>query len=73
MEENRDGLASGADLRRAGWSATKVVFTQTVEGRPGLKLGRIDDHVVYSDESAAMGGEDEYPSPLSYLAMATGW
>jgi len=73
MDERPDGLTAGGDIRRPGWMSTKVVVTETVEGRPGLKVGYFGDHVGYSDETIEMGGDDEYPSPLTYLAWATGW
>ena len=72
-EEHRDLLVEGDDLLRKGRVWTSQVQTKWVAGQPGLKEGRIGRHVVFSDESHAAGGEDRWPSPLSYLAMATGW
>lgn len=55
-----------------GWSSTKVVETEYGD-RKGLKVGRVDAHVVHSDEPETAGGQDEYPSPLSWLALSVGW
>ena len=55
-----------------GWSSTKIVVTEDAD-RPGLKVGRVGDHVVYCDEPPSAGGKDEHPSPLGYLGLAVGW
>jgi hypothetical protein len=68
-----DGLAAGGDLRPGGWQGKTSVVTHSVEGRPGLKVGQVGQHTVYSDEAPAYGGQGEWPSPLSYAAMAIGW
>jgi len=72
-EEHRDLLVQGDDLLPGGRAWTSRVETSWVSGKPGLKEGRVGRHSVYSDESHAAGGEDRWPSPLSYLAMASGW
>jgi hypothetical protein len=72
-EGHRDLLVEGDDLLRNGHKWTSRVETRWVPGEQGLKEGKIGRHTVYSDESHAAAGEDRWPSPLSYLAMATGW
>ena len=45
---------------------------ETLEGGQ-LKIGRFRHFEVYCDEPARIGGSDEYPQPLTYVAMGVGF
>jgi uncharacterized OsmC-like protein len=49
------------------------VYTETVSGEVQLKRGTSGKFQVFCDEPARIGGTDQYPSPMAYLAMAIGF
>lgn len=62
-----------SELPKAGYRATRVARVRTIPGEPVLKVGEFDGHEVYSDEGPKSGGEDRYPTPLGYMALAVGF
>ena len=61
------------ELPPRGIQTDNEVYTEVVAGEMHLKRGTTGRFEVYSDEGAHIGGTDKYPSPMSYLAMATGF
>ena len=61
------------ELPAAGVTNENDVLTQTVSGNMQLKVSRSGEFTVYCDEPARIGGTDQYPSPMTYLAMAIGF
>jgi len=61
------------DLPPEGIATDSEVYTETVVGEGQLKRGTIGKFEVFSDEAARIGGTDKYPSPMSYMAMGTGF
>ena len=61
------------ELPAGGITTDNEVFTETVEGQLQLKRGRFGKWEVFSDEAARIGGTDRYPSPMTYMAMGTGF
>ena len=59
------------ELPRGGIYTDNEVYTEVVEAQ--LKRGTFDGFEVFSDESPRIGGTEKYPTPMSYLAMATGF
>jgi uncharacterized OsmC-like protein len=49
------------------------VYTEVVAGEMHLKRGAVGKFEVFSDEAARIGGTDKFPSPMSYMAMGTGF
>lgn len=61
------------ELPPAGVSSENDVLTETVSGQMQLKIGTSGRFQVYCDEPARIGGTDQYPSPMAYLAMSIGF
>jgi len=61
------------DLPPEGIATDSEVYTEIVVGEGQLKRGTIGKFEVFSDEAARIGGTDQYPSPMSYMAMGTGF
>ena len=61
------------ELPGAGISNENDVLTETLAGELQLKRGTSGKFEVYCDEPARIGGTDQYPSPMTYLAMAIGF
>ena len=61
------------ELPAAGVTNENDVMTETVSGQMQLKVGKSGKFTVYCDEPARIGGSDQYPSPMSYLAMSIGF
>jgi hypothetical protein len=61
------------ELPPEGIATDSEVYTETVVGSGQLKRGTIGKFEVFSDEAARIGGTDKYPSPMSYMAMGTGF
>ena len=61
----------GDELRRPESHFTIAVDTEHVEKM--LHKGTRGDFEVYSDEPDGMGGDDNYPAPLTYIAMGIGF
>lgn len=54
-----------------GKTYTMSADVATVEKQ--LKVARFRNFEFYSDEPPWLGGEDQYPQPLTYLAAAVGF
>lgn len=61
------------ELPKQGYVFIQYADTETVEGKGQLKVGRHRQFEVYCDEPARLGGNDEYPQPLTYIAMGVGY
>ena len=61
------------ELPPSGISNENDVYTETVAGEVQLKRGTAGKFQVFCDEPARIGGTDQYPSPMNYLAMAIGF
>lgn len=61
------------ELPAGGYMSTRVARVRMVEGDMTLKVGEFERHTIYSDEGPRSGGEDRYPTPLGYIAMAVGF
>jgi hypothetical protein len=61
------------ELPPEGIATDSEVYTEVVVGEGQLKRGTIGKFEVFSDEAARIGGTDKYPSPMSYMAMGTGF
>ena len=61
------------ELPPEGIATDSEVYTEIVVGEGQLKRGTIGKFEVFSDEAARIGGTDQYPSPMSYMAMGTGF
>jgi hypothetical protein len=61
------------ELPAGGVTNENDVLTETVSGRMQLKVGKSGKFSVYCDEPARIGGTDQYPSPMTYLAMSIGF
>ena len=83
MEEPVDGMnlpsevgqrvIDKPELPPEGIATDSEVYTEVVVGEGQLKRGTIGKFEVFSDEAARIGGTDKYPSPMSYMAMGTGF
>lgn len=61
------------ELPPHGISTDNEVYTEVVAGEMHLKRGAVGKFEVFSDEAARIGGTDKFPSPMSYMAMGTGF
>lgn len=61
------------ELPSGGISTDQEVTTEMVEGSMHLKRGRFGKFEVLSDEGKQIGGTDMHPSPMTYMAMGTGF
>jgi hypothetical protein len=61
------------ELPPEGIATDSEVYTEVVAGEGQLKRGTIGKFEVFCDEAARIGGTDKYPSPMSYMAMGTGF
>lgn len=61
------------ELPKQGYVLFQYADTETVEGKGQLKVGRHRQFEVYCDEPERLGGNDEYPQPLTYIAMGVGY
>ena len=61
------------ELPPGGITTDNEVYTEVVEGEMHLKRGIAGRFEVFSDEGARIGGTDKYPTPMSYMAMGTGF
>ncbi len=61
------------ELPPGGITTDSEVYTEVVVGLGQLKRGTIGKFEVFSDEAERIGGTDQYPSPMSYMAMGTGF
>ena len=56
---------------RRGAKRTHAVQVESLGKQ--LKVAHIRQFEVYCDEPPTLGGEDQYPQPLAYLAAAVGF
>ena len=68
-----DSLLRDGDLKPRAVDHTITAVTEFVPGSDPLKSGTFGSHVVYSDEPPTVGGNDEWPPPLGYAALALGF
>ena len=68
-----DSLLRDGDLKPRAVDHTITAVTEFVPGSDPLKSGTFGSHVVYSDEPPTVGGNDEWPPPLGYAALAVGF
>ena len=68
-----DSLLRGGDLKPRAVDHTITAVTEFLPGKDPLKSGAFGAHVVYSDEPPSVGGNDEWPPPLGYAALAVGF
>ena len=61
------------ELPPEGIATDSEVYTEVVAGEGQLKRGTIGKFEVFCDEAARIGGTDKFPSPMSYMAMGTGF
>ena len=61
------------ELPPEGITTDSEVYTEMVVGEGQLKRGTIGRFEVFCDEAQRIGGTDKYPSPMSYMAMGTGF
>ena len=61
------------ELPAGGITNENDVHTEFVAGGMQLKRGTAGRFEVFSDEAARIGGTDQYPSPMNYLALAIGF
>ena len=68
-----DSLLRDGDLKPRAVDHTITAVTQFVPDEDPLKTGTFGSHVVYSDEPPTVGGNDRWPPPLGYAALAVGF
>lgn len=61
------------ELPPGGITTDNEVYTETIEGEMHLKRGTAGKFEVFSDEGPRIGGTDRYPTPMSYMALGTGF
>lgn len=61
------------ELPPQGVATDNEVHVETIEGEMHLKRGTAGRFEIFSDEAPRLGGTDKYPSPMSYMAMGTGF
>lgn len=61
------------ELPPGGIATDSEVYTEVVMGEGQLKRGTNGKFEVFCDEAARIGGTDKYPSPMTYMAMGTGF
>lgn len=61
------------ELPKGGISTDQTVLCEMIEGNMHLKRSQFGKFEVFSDEGANIGGTDTAPTPMTYLAMATGF
>ena len=68
-----DSLLQDGDLKPRAVDHTITAVTEFVPDKDPLKIGTFGTHLVYSDEPPTVGGNDEWPPPLGYAALAVGF
>jgi hypothetical protein len=62
-----------AELPVQGVTTDNGVCTELIPGKGQLKRGRFRHFEVFCDEPLRLGGDDVYPSPMTYGAMRVGF
>ena len=68
-----DSLLSRGDLKPRAVDHTITATTEFLPSQDPLKRGTYGTHVVYADEPPTVGGNNEWPPPLGYAALAIGF
>jgi hypothetical protein len=68
-----DSLLRDGDLKPRAIDHTITAQTELVIDDDPRKIGWFGTHVVHSDEPPTVGGNDEWPPPLGYGALAVGF
>lgn len=61
------------ELPPQGVATDNEVHVETIEGEMHLKRGTAGRFEIFSDEAPRLGGTDKYPSPMSCMAIGTGF
>jgi len=61
------------ELPPQGVTTDNEVYTEVVIGKGQLKRGTYGKFEVFCDEAQRIGGDDTYPSPMTYMAMGVGF
>ena len=61
------------ELPAQGLDSENAAFTEVIAGEAQLKRGTAGKFEVLCDEPVRIGGTDQHPSPMAYLAMAIGF
>ena len=61
------------ELPTQGVTTDNEVYTEVILGKGQLKRGKFRHFEVFCDEAQRIGGDDLYPSPMTYLAMGVGF
>jgi hypothetical protein len=61
------------ELPPQGVSTDNEVYTEVILGKGQLKRGTFRHFQVFCDEAQRIGGDDAYPSPMTYMAMGVGF
>jgi hypothetical protein len=61
------------ELPTQGVTTDNEVYTEVVVGKGQLKRGTYGKFEVFCDEAQRIGGDDTYPSPMTYMAMGVGF
>lgn len=81
-EENIGGQPIGADaedvtkrtdLPRGSRSKVMTMSADVTSLEKQSKVARFRDFEIYCDEPHWLGGDDQYPQPLTYLAAGVGF
>jgi len=70
---NGTGIVGTPKISDTALEFTMGARTTTIPGEPMLKMAWFGDHEVFCDEGEVLGGQDEFPPPLGYMAMALGF
>ena len=72
-KERIDSLLAGGDLKPRAVDHTITATTEFLPSQDPLKRGTYGTHMVYADEPPTVGGNNEWPPPLGYAALAIGF
>jgi uncharacterized OsmC-like protein len=64
------GIVGTPKMSEQALEFTMATSATTIPGEPMLKMAWFGDHEVFCDEGPVLGGHDEFPPPLGYMAMA---
>ena len=61
------------ELPQQGITNENEAVTEVIAGELQLKRGKSGKFEVFCDEAQRIGGDDLYPSPMTYMAMGVGF
>jgi len=61
------------ELPQQGIFSESEAYTEVMSGEAQLKRGKSGKFEVLCDEPVRIGGTDQHPSPMGYLALAIGF